>query len=118
MLQKRAQFGLSKILPSCWKSGLRRCTSQSKGKYPSNWEKLARKELGNKEITSLEWNTPEGITIKPLYTQLDNDGIKVDEKEVEAPGIYPYKRGPYATMFTAKPWTIRQYAGMNIFFTL
>ncbi len=51
----------------------------------------------------LEKVTPEGIKLKPVYT--DGKG--------ELPGVYPYTRGPYATMYTSKPWTIRQYAGFS-----
>jgi len=81
--------------------------------YPSEWIKLASKELGKqKTIDQLEWKSPEDIIIKPLYTESDvrvNDNID----NVEAPGVYPFRRGPYATMYTSKPWTIRQYAGFS-----
>jgi len=74
--------------------------------YPAEWEKLARKELKNKDPASLEWKSPEGVTLKPLYTGSDSESA-------EAPGVFPFKRGPYATMYTARPWTIRQYAGFS-----
>lgn len=81
--------------------------------YPSEWEKLARKEIGhNQGPSTLETKTPEGITLKPLYTKCDLDPT-ADPEMVDAPGVYPYTRGPYATMFTKKPWTIRQYAGFS-----
>ncbi len=80
--------------------------------YPPGWTTLAKKELKGKEPTSLEWKSPEGITLKPLYTAHDVDSSKKVEDE-EAPGLFPFKRGPYATMYTAKPWTIRQYAGFS-----
>lgn len=80
-------------------------------KYPTNWENLAKKEIKN-EVSTLEWKTPEGITLKPLYTGYDLDSNKNINNE-EAPGVYPFKRGPYATMYSAKPWTIRQYAGFS-----
>jgi methylmalonyl-CoA mutase len=70
--------------------------------YPSNWESLASKEI-SKDPKSLEWKTPEGIVIKPLYTANDLPDDTRDGS-VEAPGIYPFKRGPYATMYTAKPY--------------
>ena len=70
--------------------------------YPAAWEKLAKKELGDQPVQSLEWKSPEGITIKPLYTQHDLNK-SVDVNHVDAPGVYPFKRGPYATMYSAKP---------------
>ena len=70
--------------------------------YPADWEKLARKELGNDlEPKDVEWITPEGIRLKPLYTAQD---IAAADGGSDAPGIFPYKRGPYATMYTVKPW--------------
>ena len=78
--------------------------------YPADWEKLARKELGNDlEPKDVEWITPEGIRLKPLYTAQDvapsviPSSSSVDSGS-DAPGIFPYKRGPYATMYTVKPW--------------
>jgi methylmalonyl-CoA mutase len=53
----------------------------------------------------LEKLTAEGIKLKPVYTNESGTG--------ELPGIYPYTRGPYASMYTAKPWTVRQYAGFS-----
>ena len=76
------------------------------------WEKLAEKELSRAKNVSVdtlrsERVTPEGINIQPIYWDLDNpDGP-------EMPGVYPYTRGPYATMYTYRPWTIRQYAGFS-----
>ncbi|CAE7501333.1 MMUT [Symbiodinium microadriaticum] len=80
--------------------------------YPSEWASRASKELKGKNASTLEWKSPEGITLKPLYTANDVDPSKPLDNE-EAPGVYPFKRGPYATMYTAKPWTIRQYAGFS-----
>lgn len=86
---------------------------QSSNVYPPAWEKLAIKELGQKKgFDSIEKKTPEGIVLKPLYTAVDLNPHE-DIGSQEAPGIYPFKRGPYATMYTAKPWTIRQYAGFS-----
>lgn len=76
--------------------------------YPSSWVERAQKELKGKEVSSLEKKSPEGITMKPLYTHED-----FQPQVIEAPGVFPYKRGPYATMYTSKPWTIRQYAGFS-----
>lgn len=70
--------------------------------YPQSWDKLARKELGGNGPESLEWKSPENITIKPLYTPNDLDS-SFDINKAEAPGCFPFKRGPYATMYTAKP---------------
>jgi len=80
--------------------------------YPPAWEKLAKKEIKAETLTSIEWKSPEGITVKPLYTGHDVDPSRDASKE-EAPGVFPFKRGPYATMYTQKPWTIRQYAGFS-----
>jgi methylmalonyl-CoA mutase len=59
-------------------------------------------------VASLIWESPEGIRVKPLYSSGD-----VTEKEISPPGIYPFTRGPYATMYRVRPWTIRQYAGFS-----
>lgn len=70
------------------------------------WSALAAKELGgSRGPESLEKVTPEGIRLKPVYSDEQGKG--------EYPGVFPYTRGPYATMYTAKPWTIRQYAGFS-----
>ncbi len=76
--------------------------------YDASWSKLVQKELGGvKGPESLERITPEGIKVKPVYTAQD---VNVSN---ELPGVYPFTRGPYASMYTAKPWTIRQYAGFS-----
>jgi len=81
----------------------------TKSNYPDEWVKKASKELRGKEIESLIWKTPEGIEVKPLYT-----GNDIQDKEIpQAPAEFPFTRGPYATMYTAKPWTVRQYAGFS-----
>lgn len=89
-------------------------TSSIKCEYPKQWEKIAIKEIGPnlKTPEELEWITPEGIRLKPLYTGNDIDS-KADPNQFDAPGIYPYRRGVYGTMYTMKPWTIRQYAGFS-----
>jgi len=74
------------------------------------WIGLAEKDLKGKPVESLDWNSPEGITIKPLYTKEDLAGIEFADS---LPGITPYVRGPRATMYTVRPWTIRQYAGFS-----
>lgn len=76
------------------------------------WQQLANKELSRREKTvdSLVQQTAEGIAIKPLYTEADLDNLEVTGT---LPGLLPYVRGPRATMYTAQPWTIRQYAGFS-----
>ena len=87
------------------------------------WEQLANKELsrnkhGYTNVDQLRTQriTPEGISIQPVYYDLNNSattGNTNDETELELPGIYPYTRGPYATMYCGQPWTVRQYAGFS-----
>ncbi|CAD5117630.1 DgyrCDS6384 [Dimorphilus gyrociliatus] len=73
------------------------------------WSKLASKQLKGKDPNeSLTWHTVEGIDIKPLYTKRDGEHV-----EDELPGKFPFTRGPYPTMYTQRPWTIRQYAGFS-----
>ncbi|XP_078398117.1 methylmalonyl-CoA mutase, mitochondrial [Cetorhinus maximus] len=72
------------------------------------WVALAEKQLKGKKAEDLIWETPEGIAVKPVYTKQDT----VDLPE-ELPGLWPYTRGPYPTMYTYRPWTIRQYAGFS-----
>ncbi|XP_078255599.1 methylmalonyl-CoA mutase, mitochondrial [Rhinoraja longicauda] len=72
------------------------------------WAALAEKQLKGKKAEDLIWKTPEGIAIKPVYTKRDTQ-----ELPEELPGVWPYTRGPYPTMYTYRPWTIRQYAGFS-----
>ncbi|XP_035000359.1 methylmalonyl-CoA mutase, mitochondrial [Hippoglossus stenolepis] len=72
------------------------------------WAALAKKQLKGKDPADLIWRTPEGINIKPVYTRADTAG-----GADELPGVFPYTRGPYPTMYTNRPWTIRQYAGFS-----
>ena len=76
------------------------------------WQQLANNELSRREKTvdSLVQQTAEGIAIKPLYTEADLDNLEVTGT---LPGLQPYVRGPRATMYTAQPGTIRQYAGFS-----
>ena len=71
------------------------------------WRALAEKELRGKPLGDLTWETPEGIAVKPLYTAEDV------AEEPGAPGLAPFTRGPRATMYAGRPWTIRQYAGFS-----
>ncbi|MGD8261159.1 MAG: methylmalonyl-CoA mutase [Desulfobacterales bacterium] len=74
------------------------------------WIDLATKELRGKPLDALTWKTPEGISVKPLYTEADLEGM---EHLNTLPGFAPYVRGPKATMYAGRPWTIRQYAGFS-----
>lgn len=76
-----------------------------------NWSKVAAKELRGESLESLNRRTPEGLIIKPLYTATDLKGL--EEFSNSLPGLAPFTRGPRATMFTHRPWTIRQYAGFS-----
>src|SRR6187402_2547374 len=79
-------------------------------KTPADWEKLAAKELRDKPLASLDWTTPEGIVVKPLYTAADLEQL---ETLGALPGFPPFTRGPKATMYAGRPWTVRQYAGFS-----
>ena len=81
-------------------------------KHPDiqKWIDLATKELRGKPLESLDWQTPEGIPVKPIYAAED----LADMEHVNTlPGFAPYVRGPKATMYAGRPWTIRQYAGFS-----
>ena len=75
-----------------------------------DWRRLAAKELKGADPDSLTWNTLEGIPVKPLYTEADLEGL---DHLGSLPGIAPFTRGPRATMYAGRPWTIRQYAGFS-----
>jgi methylmalonyl-CoA mutase len=77
---------------------------------PENWSELAEKQMRGKPLSGLNWETPEGIQVKPLYTSADLDGLQYTDT---MPGMSPYVRGPQATMYAGRPWTIRQYAGFS-----
>ncbi|UCD91257.1 MAG: methylmalonyl-CoA mutase [Desulfobacterales bacterium] len=74
------------------------------------WEDLATKQLRGRPLEDLNWKTPEGIMVKPLYTAEDLEGMPHVNT---LPGFAPYVRGPMATMYAGRPWTIRQYAGFS-----
>ena len=74
------------------------------------WVEMATKQMKGKGPESLNWKSPEGITVKPLYTDEDTKGL---ESLSMFPGMAPYTRGPMATMYAGRPWTIRQYAGFS-----
>ncbi|MGE5547133.1 MAG: methylmalonyl-CoA mutase [Solirubrobacterales bacterium] len=76
----------------------------------ADWEALASKDLKGASPDTLNWETPEGIQVKPLYTAADLEGL---DHLGTLPGFPPFTRGPRATMYAAKPWTVRQYAGFS-----
>lgn len=75
-----------------------------------DWEKAADKGLKKGTRNDLTSESPEGLKVSPLYTSLDQKRSGYKES---LPGFYPYTRGPYPTMYTQHPWTIRQYAGFS-----
>jgi len=76
----------------------------------SDWKSLAEKELRGRPLSSIDWETLEGIRVKPLYTEDDAAGL---EHVGSVPGFEPFTRGVKATMYAGRPWTIRQYAGFS-----
>ena len=80
------------------------------GQEIKDWEKLAKKETKGRSVDDLTWQTPEGITVKALYTAEDTADLSHVNN---LPGFAPFKRGPKATMYAGRPWTIRQYAGFS-----
>jgi methylmalonyl-CoA mutase len=75
-----------------------------------DWEALAGKECKGEPIDKLTWDTPEGIAVKPLYSAEDLEGLT---HLGSMPGMPPFVRGPRATMYAGRPWTVRQYAGFS-----
>ena len=75
-----------------------------------NWRVEAEKQLKGRSVDSLKVTTAEGIDLKALYTAADLAGL---ENTDTMPGLEPYIRGPQATMYAGRPWTIRQYAGFS-----
>jgi methylmalonyl-CoA mutase len=76
----------------------------------SDWTKLAEFESKGKKVEAMSWKSLEGITIKPLYTKEDTERLAFANT---MPGFEPFLRGPKATMYSGRPWTIRQYAGFS-----
>ena len=71
----------------------------------ADWQAKAEAEAKGRDLS---WHTPEGIVVQPLYTSED-----VSPEDSGLPGFAPFTRGPYASMYTVRPWTIRQYAGFS-----
>ena len=74
------------------------------------WAKAAAKSAPEGDVSKLNWVTPEGLTVKALYTRADVEGLPYADT---LPGFAPFLRGPQATMYAVRPWTIRQYAGFS-----
>src|SRR4051794_11251934 len=75
----------------------------------ANWAK-AFEEATGRGVAEATWETPEGIAVPPLYPPADLAGVDFLRTY---PGIAPFLRGPYPTMYTTQPWTVRQYAGFS-----
>jgi methylmalonyl-CoA mutase len=76
----------------------------------TDWQQAAAKSAPGGKVDALNWITPDGITVKPLYTAADTADLPYANT---LPGFEPYLRGPQATMYAVRPWTIRQYAGFS-----
>src|SRR5436309_11160575 len=74
------------------------------------WKKAAARSAPGGDVANLNWVTPEGITVQALYTRQDVEGLPHGDT---LPGFEPFVRGPQATMYAGRPWTIRQYAGFS-----
>ncbi len=85
-------------------------SSEFKPATLADWEKAAQKSVKDGSLDKLNWLTPDGITVKPLYTAED---VKELPFTNTLPGFEPFIRGPQATMYAVRPWTIRQYAGFS-----
>ena len=111
---------MARARPSSQKSKVRRPKrrpgKKQSGKKPGRksiaaaWARLAVADLKGQSPECLTWQTPEGIAVKPFYAAQDLAGL---EAAAALPGRPPYLRGIRATMYAAKPWTIRQYAGFS-----
>ena len=76
----------------------------------AQWVQAAARSAPGGDVAALNWVTAEGITVKPLYTAADTAGLPHTHT---LPGFEPFVRGPQATMYAVRPWTIRQYAGFS-----
>ena len=87
-------------------------SNSKKSSSPSlkDWKKQASSELNGGASSSIHWETAEGIEIKPLYTSEDLENFGYKET---LSGFHPFTRGPRSTMYSGRPWTIRQYAGFS-----
>ncbi len=78
-----------------------------------DWQRAAAKSAPGGAVEALNWVTPEGIVVKPLYTAADVRALPDPAAADTLPGFAPFMRGPQATMYAVRPWTIRQYAGFS-----
>ncbi len=85
-------------------------SSEFKPATLADWQAAAAKSLKGASPEQLNWHTPEGLTVKPLYTAEDTQSLPYTNT---LPGFEPFIRGPQATMYAVRPWTIRQYAGFS-----
>ena len=76
----------------------------------AEWQAAATRSIEGGKVDGLVWHTPDGISVKPLYTAADLAGLAYTDT---LPGFAPYVRGPQPTMYAGRPWTIRQYAGFS-----
>ncbi len=74
------------------------------------WQAAASRSAPGGDLDALNWRTPEGLVVKPLYTAADLAGLPYADT---LPGFPPFLRGPQPTMYTVRPWTVRQYAGFS-----
>lgn len=95
-------------LPDYSKIPFRKGSSDAQAEMPI-WEKAFVQDKG-KQPADLNWLTNEQISVKPLYTAADTEGL---EHTKYVAGLPPFLRGPYATMYVTRPWTVRQYAGFS-----
>ncbi len=80
----------------------------------ASWEAAATRELNGRDPGELIWHPPEGIEIKPIYSTVDLEEIAAAGHPLDSmPGMAPFMRGPRATMYTGRPWTLRQYSGFS-----
>jgi len=103
MARRRSKPGKPKPSP-------KKRTKTRGGSAAVAWRRLAAEELKGRSPDALDWRTPEGIRVKALYGPEDLAKIEADRA---IPGVAPFLRGIRATMYAAKPWTIRQYAGFS-----
>lgn len=85
-------------------------TTSKKSKKQQAWERLAQSELKGRSVDELGFEGADGILVKPLYLSEDTAGLSFVDS---IPGAPPFVRGPRATMYAARPWTLRQYAGFS-----
>jgi len=76
----------------------------------AEWQQAAARSVPGGDVAALDWHTPEGLRVKPLYTAADVAALPAADT---LPGFAPFVRGPQATMYAVRPWTIRQYAGFS-----